>query len=422
MADLRDVASDVVYRPLSGLALAGFAVSCLFGGAVVVSALMGIIQGAAFFFPDWTLLVPLGGFLVAWMGLNDVRNSEGTKAGSKLATYGMWISLITGGGYFAYSNATRLALRQQAMAFFLTSEVDSGFLTRLQNAAKDKVEFNRAFLLTLPAHQRSGMRAEDEAKLARLFDTPDKDDQPGQLTRFRDDSLVRGITKGGAATVVEPLGVQSWKYEKRSYQVTCKFRIAMLEAVIEVAMTARSSEGEDEGQSRKWFVDMTANRLEALKKTPLGEGLTHLRTHAGSFVQSLETFLRDKRGKLPDFAELDATDWSKFDAAVQANLKARVAAIWNGADISDSWHFKAQQETSMTDWDRDTQGRVTLTMPFTIIFMSKQGQFADSLESLAVVQTRAAVEPEKIAAEENTVMPDWELKRFKAIRVRQPKK
>src|SRR5262245_54483226 len=194
MNELRDASSDVVYRPLSAMALAGFGMSCVFGGVVAVSTLMAVAQGAAFFFSNWILLLALAAFLVSWWGLNDVRNSEGTKAGQRLATTGMWISLVTGCGYFAYSYFTGLALSQQAFAFLLVAEDETtGFLPRLQKAAADPVELRRAFLMTLPAPSRGDLRAEDEEKMKTRFERPKPDGSGGELAVFRAHQLVQGI-------------------------------------------------------------------------------------------------------------------------------------------------------------------------------------------------------------------------------------
>src|SRR5262245_13574004 len=290
MAEIRDAAGEQVYRSLSGVALAGLLISCLFGGVVAVSAVMAIVQGAPFFFPNWVLFIALAGFLVSWWGINDIRNSEGTKAGQKLATCGIVISVVTGAGYFAYSYFTGLALKQQAVAFLLNQEDDSGFFPRLQKATQDPIELNRAFLLTLPAPNRAGARPDDEAALTRNHDRSKSEGSPGDLTLFRTDPLVKNIVLGGASTTIEPLGVQSWKYENRSYHVTCMFRILTPEAEVNLTVPARSSEGEAEGQNRQWFVDWTKRR-DSPQLTPLGEGLKKMRMLAAGYLQGLEEYI-----------------------------------------------------------------------------------------------------------------------------------
>jgi hypothetical protein len=418
MAELRDPAREETYRTLSGVALAGLLISCLFGGVVAVSAVMAIVQGAPFFFPNWVLFIALAGFLVSWWGINDIRNSEGTKAGQKLATCGMVISLVTGAGYFAYSYFTGLALKQQAVAFFLKLEDDSGFFPRLQKAAQDPVELNRAFLLTLPAPNRAGARADDEAAMSRNFDRPKSEGSPGDLTLFRTDPLVKNIVLGGASTTIEPLGVQGWKYENRSYHVTCLFRLVTPEAEVNVAVPARSSEGEAEGQNRQWFVDWTRRR-DSPQLTQLGEGLKKMRMLATAYLQGLEDQIR-KGDPVPAFARLDDTDWSRFEPAVQENLKSRMTAVFNG-DSGPTWHFRISMGTFTGDWERDKQGRLALTLPVTVMLMNESGTHPSSMADADVtVQTIDQIDPLDVAATDNFAQPLWALKRFKLLRTRQP--
>lgn len=416
MAELQETASDVVYRPLSGLALAGFALSCLFGGVVVLSAGIAIFQGAPFFFPNWTLFLAAAGFVVSWCGLSDVRNSEGTKAGQQLATYGMWISLVSGTGYFAYSYFTGLALSQQAMAF-LTSEQD-GFFTHLRHASRDNpTELNRAFLLTLPPSDRN-VDAADDAKMVKVFDKPGKDEAPGNLTRFRTDQLVLAVTKGGKDVALEPLGISGWKYEQRSYHVACLFRMKTREASAEIGITVRSAEGEAEGQSRQWFVDMTNYNHKMYQRTLYGEGMSKLRMAALGFEQSLEQAIRETGAEagVGDFARLDKTDWARLDAQAQQQLKPRLQGIFDRTDTSQVWHFQPAKDAMISDWEFDRQGRLTLVMPLFLVVGDSKQQFATRGELSIALQTKYAVDPERFGAADSTDRPEWELKYVKAVR------
>jgi hypothetical protein len=418
MAEIRDAAGEQVYRSLSGVALAGLLISCLFGGVVAVSALMAIVQGAPFFFPNWVLFIALAGFLVSWWGINDIRNSEGTKAGQKLATCGMVISVVTGAGYFAYSYFTGVALKQQAVAFLLNLEDDSGFFPHLQKAAQDPIELNRAFLLTLPAPNRAGARPDDEAALIRNHDRSKSEGSPGDLTQFRTDPLVKNIVLGGASTTIEPLGVQSWKYENRSYHVTCLFRILTPEAEVSLAVPVRSTEPEGEGQIRQWFVDWTRRR-DTLQLTQLGEGLKKMRIVANSYLYGLEEQIR-KGNPIPPFAKLDCADWSRLEPAVQEHLKSRLTEIFKG-DNGPTWHFRASMGTFTGDWERDKQGRLALTLPLTVMLMNESGSHPSSMvEAQATVRSIDQIDPVEVATTENFATPQWELLRFKVLRTRQP--
>ena len=74
------------YRPLSGFALAGFAVSTLFTLVVLANTLIALVQGIPFFFPEWFVLLAGVGLVLSLLGQQQIRNSEGTRAGLALAS------------------------------------------------------------------------------------------------------------------------------------------------------------------------------------------------------------------------------------------------------------------------------------------------------------------------------------------------
>ncbi|MCI0681255.1 MAG: hypothetical protein L0Y71_04055 [Gemmataceae bacterium] len=418
MNELRDASSDVVYRPLSAMAVIGFGMSCLFGGVVALSTLMAIAQGAAFFFSNWILLLALVGFLVSWWGLNDVRNSEGTKAGQKLATLGMWISLVSGCGYFAYSYFTGLALSQQAFAFLLQADDESsGFVPRVQKGAAHPVELRRAFLLTLPAPDRAGLRAEDENQIKQSQDRPRPDGSPGPFSLFRSHHLIQNLMHGGGNTTIEPLGVKRWTYEKRSYYVSCLLRMATPEATADVLISVRSSEGESAGEKRQWFVDLTNIGYTSLEFTPLGKGIKVLREHANMHMQQLDALLK-KGGKLGDFDRIDATDWKALGPTQEQEYKSRLAAIVDGrAANANNWHFTFSREFTNAPWEQDAEGRVTLTMPLSVMLLNERQVVVSSVECLLTLRSKTAVNPEQVGATDAPLLPQWDAVGFKLVRV-----
>jgi hypothetical protein len=409
MAELRDAPGDTTYRPLATFAVAGFAVGCIFGGVLVASALVAIWQGAPVFFPQWSLLIAAAGVVLSWLGHNEIRNAEGTKAGQKLATYGLWISLVSGAGYFAYSYVTGVALSQQAFAFFLNADDDSGFFATLKKGAQDKTELRRAFLLTMPATQRGDIRPEEEATIERLFNKPPKEGARGSLSVFYDHPLVTMVTKAGNP-VIEPVSVQEWTYEKRSYLVLCKFRLKTDELSATVVVAARSSEGEAEGQARQWFVDLTSFRPLDTTRTPLGKGLDQLRRHGVAHFQALEGMLRKGKDS-PDLSALDATDWEKVEAVSRESIKKRTLAVLSGTMNEPTWTFNVASPSS-TEWTRDEQGRVVLRVPFSLLFMSPKEGAMTGLQATARLRTKNAVEPVDLADAPPTSMPEWEATRI----------
>ncbi|MCS7045749.1 MAG: hypothetical protein NZO58_05290 [Gemmataceae bacterium] len=421
MAELRDSGSDTVYRPLSFLALAGFAISCLFGGVVVLSAVLAIIQGAPFFFHNGVLLVAVVGFVVAWLGLNEIRNSEDTKAGRTLAVSGMWISLATGAAYFAYSYFTGLALQQQALAFFLRDDNEfSGWFPRLQRAGRDKVEFYRAFLLTMPYSARTA-RPEDGDKIVELFDRPTADGATGRLTRFKTDHSVMSLVKGGDQAHVEPLGVKEWVYEKGSYRVTCAFRIKSLEGTADLTITAVSTEGESDRLPRFWFADLTSAYLTNMQPTPLGRGLEYLRTVAVGFLGQLENEIRQASwSRKPP--PRDGTDWTKQHPDDAAELKDRIRAIFDGKAPDQGWHINSPSKLGLTDWDRDAEGRVVFKMPLALVFVDTNSDVLRAADLQTVVRTKTPIDPERIVQSDRPVAPEWELLEYQFLRLKKNKK
>src|SRR5262249_21378188 len=137
----------------------------------------------------------------------EIRKSEGTRAGTTLARWGLWMSVVAGLGYFAYDKATELALTQQANNFLLVEGKDSGFFPRLLKAGADQpddneaaVNLNAAFLLTRPASHRVGAQPSDLEGMAKQFSAED-------IRRFRANKLVRYLLQGGKKdTKIEPLG------------------------------------------------------------------------------------------------------------------------------------------------------------------------------------------------------------------------
>lgn len=427
MADVSSAASDTVYRPVAGLAIAGFAISCLFGGVVAVSAILALWQGAPFFFPVWSVLIAAAGALVSWWAQNDIRNSEGAKAGHTLARWGLWISLVTGAGYLAYSYFTGLALSQQAMDFFMKDGDEPGFFAMLKKGAKDKTELYRAFLLTLPAPAREGVRVDDEASLRRQFDKPAMEGSLGDLSRFLKSPFVEMISILGDRSDVEPIGVRTWKYEKRSYYVLCQFRLKTPEASAAFLLAARSSEGEAEGQRREWFVDIHSYSTDLWDKTDLGKGLAKARGQAMVYFNRLEAALREGKG-LPQTV-IDAANWTKFDAvtrdaAQRQDCKSRVDAVLRGAIHDYSWQFNVPEPT-VTDWQRDDEGRLSIPFSVTTLFLSQDKKVETfGVDGAFTVRSKAAIDPYTYAESGSLVQPEWDVTRleFTLRRTKPPNK
>src|SRR5262249_4357859 len=226
MAETKPVAApppaEDVYRPLSVPAVAGLCFSALYAALLLVTTVVALFKGAPFFLPWWLILVAIAGAVLSYFGLRHINQSEGTRAGAAVARAGLWLSIVPGLGYTAYSYFTGLALTQQANRFVTeAADDDSGFFARLQEGTSDGVE--RAFLLTLPYGKRVGY-ASNKAKLQKDFG-PTPMGEEGDFGKFRDNPMVRVVVASGKETTVEPLGVLDWSYEQGRYRVMRAYNV-----------------------------------------------------------------------------------------------------------------------------------------------------------------------------------------------------
>lgn len=310
MADLQATppTGEIAYRPVSILALSGFALALVFAGLVALSTLVALIQGLPLFLSGWTMVFAVGGAVLSLLALLRIRNSEGTLAGTALARWGMWLSILLGVTYFVYAYVTGLALTIQANDFVMEKkDEDSGFLPRLLAASTSKAELYHAFLLTLPATNRGSVKPENEERMLDQFDRPRPDGEPGLLAGFRLNPLVLALAPGPKEVTIQPLGVQEWSYEKESYQVRRNYRIVTPENTIEVLLIVRSTEG-GEGERRKWFVVQPAREAMRITPTLLGNTIATYRFYSRVFLDKWH-LERNQGVSFSGYKESD-TDWN----------------------------------------------------------------------------------------------------------------
>jgi hypothetical protein len=116
--------TTIAYRPMSGFAIAGLAVGCLFALLVLGMAAIALFQGTPFFLHPAILLAPAAGLVLSLVARAQIRASEGTQAGERLARAGLWLSLFTGLGYFVYYYVSGLAITSQANTFLMQAGPD----------------------------------------------------------------------------------------------------------------------------------------------------------------------------------------------------------------------------------------------------------------------------------------------------------
>jgi hypothetical protein len=348
---------SLAYRPIAGLAVAGLALACLYTAMVAISTTVALVQGNPFFLPNWMVLLAAGGAVVSFLALRQIQNSEGTRAGTGLARWGLWLSIISGLGYTAYANVTGLALKQQAHAFLTEKDQEgaSGFFPRLQEGSPR--EFYAAFLLTVPPHSRRDIDPGNEAEMEKRFDLATKGAQ-SQLSVFREHLLVRALKHGGQ---VEPLGVQDWKYENRSYQVFRTYRVTTAEVLLELVIPVLSAEGGEAGEQRRWFLNLQQVRKTAEQLTPKGGALMSYRKLSRG---PLEAWLASQD---PDDTRVftDKTNWEKVvpKEALRQAVRDRVTETFLGPAKKRPENLQIHSDDYLLPW-KDVQGKLRLTHPF----------------------------------------------------------
>jgi hypothetical protein len=288
----------IQYKPLSLLAIAGLVLAVLFTIILALFVADAWSRGQPIFLPGLLLLLPLGGIALSLLGLWEIKNSEGTRAGRRLAVIGFWLSLLAGGGYFTMQTVTGMAIIQQSNRFMTEKDVDSGFFPRLQSS---DVDARTAFLFTLGKNERSGVSPLNERDMEQ-FDMPNPQSPKGLLARFMESSLVRAVRECAPGSLkVEPGAVKDWTYDAGAYKISRTYQVTTDDGVWEVPMQLTSIEPEAEGEKRKWRVDWNVSApLTALNLTEKGKTKQGLRRSAYAFLAKQDTSilenLRLRRG------------------------------------------------------------------------------------------------------------------------------
>jgi hypothetical protein len=408
----------IAYQPISGWAIAGFTIGSLYTLLVVICALVGLHQGAPVFFPAWIMAFAILGLALSILALRHIRNSEGTRAGAKLARAGIWLSLVSGLTYFSYYAVTGMALQNQADAF-LREKTDeySGFFPRLLESGNNPVQLNAAFLLTLPPSTRSAS-PDDEANLRKLHDISPREGAPGPYTQFRESIFARIFSKHlGKDAEIIPLAVQDWRYEQRSYKVRRLYRIKTREIELEILIAVFSAEAEAPGESRRWVVDLRESYVtQANKKlSPLGEGLRQLRQQAGDWLGIRGQLLNSEFSLGDNIAALDKTNWGNLPDAKDAEIKNLIhQALTPGSSVRPARFQVLTKPDEVGRWEQ-LDGTMSIDLLFAFDLPMSPVRPPLRIEGTATLESTAKIDPAKFDADSKT---NWILSRlvFTAVR------
>src|SRR2546423_9588152 len=76
------------YRPLSGLAVAGFALAAVYAFLVLAGGALALSRGSPWLMPAWTAVVPVAALVLCALARQRIRAAEGTLAGNSLTSWG----------------------------------------------------------------------------------------------------------------------------------------------------------------------------------------------------------------------------------------------------------------------------------------------------------------------------------------------
>jgi hypothetical protein len=406
----------IAYKPISGWAIAGCAAGGLFALLVAICTIVALTQGAPFFFRMWVFSLAVAGVILSLIGQRHVQNSDGTRAGATLATIGLWLSLISGLGYFSFYYVTGLAIESQANAFVMEkSDADSGFFPRLRDSNDEPVQMNIAFLLARPVTDRGRARPDDEKAFRLSYDMSKPDGTPGELTQFREHPFARILFKESAKDAeITPLAVQNWSYEQRMYKVFRNYRIKTRELDIEFHVAVCGTEAESAGQGRKWFVNLRETGVVSRTLTPFGEGIGRLRLLARSKLN--EWAAKPGEGPFKNITAKDQSAWDRLvpDPSQRKDRRAKIEELCAGADrLPDFRVFGRDDEVGR--WE-DAGGKIRLYIGMRFFLPKRPGGIpAHTVDGYAVLEPVQDVNPEHF--NDTSAPPEWNLVRvvFTAI-------
>lgn len=265
----------IIYRPLSGLAVAGFVIAVVFTVLIIIFGLLALVSGTPLALGLWVMGFPISAAILSLLGRQQIRQSEGTRTGMGMASWGWWLSLIFGLGYLAFHGGTYLAVWWQA------EEQGKKFFAQLQEG-KIIEAFNDH--LVSPTQR---LMTPDVRKMMLRYGMPGEKGQKGPLVQFQEHDIVRIVHQGGPDAVIQPLGVSEWDYVQNGYTVKETYRVTTNEGVFDILLTLRSATNENTG-ARDWAViwNEQAARIVEEHLTDQGKALRQWRGMARSFANS----------------------------------------------------------------------------------------------------------------------------------------
>jgi hypothetical protein len=300
-----------VYHPLSMLAFASLVVGGGFAGVIALLALVAFRSGDPLFLRLAPLLVPTLGAVLAVLGRQQIRRSEGIYTGLALTTWALWLSAISGLGYAAYYFGTYFAVTLQAKDF-----------TNLwfEKLKQDKIP--EAFLDTQDPAKRKNDKPSDSEWMFQRYGLG-AGVRKGPLPLFQESDVVRTLQDAAKNGRISLLGVKDWGEATGGYFVEQLFQVTTSEGEYNFIIKVRGSEGK-EFERRQWnLVWESVGFINPRNLTPLGQTLELWRAYARDFVRTWLT-KRNQR----DTAGLIGTFLGTIPPPEQTRLAREIPLRW----------------------------------------------------------------------------------------------
>lgn len=264
-------ADPTVYKPLAPLALAAFLLSALYALVILVVMLAAWFMQMSPFLGFWSMLVPLAALGLAWAARQQIRRSEGTRAGDALVTWSFWLAGGFGSLYAAIYFAIFFPVKWQSAQF------TEDWIGKIQ-----KSELNAAFLLMQPPDERQDINPSDKAYMDRRYGVGTSG-RKAALPNFKDSEAVRVISMAGEDMKVENLGIRGWDYGQEGYHVVQIYRLTTPEGVFDLQVSLRS---DNRKKTRRWRVLEADSSFQNKQLNARGQALQEWRSSASHFANS----------------------------------------------------------------------------------------------------------------------------------------
>ncbi|MFM7097059.1 hypothetical protein EBX93_01550 [bacterium] len=235
---------DQGYKPLSILAILGAVLGGLFSLTLVVGFGASFLFGTPWIMSPWVVFWPAFSILLSYIAYTQIKSSDNTMGGEKLALWSMQITSVFILCYVANYAGTYFAVRNQADTF-----------VRQWLGTVAKGEIDKAFLLTLKPPRPS-----EESNLRTTFEityniAPDPLSK-GSYSAFKAKDYVRLIQFAGDKSSKFTLKSSSAPvYEMGGYVVRLVYQVDLPDGLLDLSITVLGQESPSGAfKGRQWQV------------------------------------------------------------------------------------------------------------------------------------------------------------------------